>query len=130
MNPVHRPTFIPAIEMVILLLDALEAPSFQSRFLRVANLRFNLAFQIGCVRAAGQSENAVMFEHLRVKRVEFGIIDVRLDHAFFEIIQANGVGRAAELRERLFMQFAPDLRRRVPNNPAKRAAAVAELHHE
>ena len=124
----HRPALVPAIEMGVLLLNALEAPSLQCRFLRVADLRFDLALEIRRVRTARQRDYAVVLEHLGVQRVELRIVDVGLDHAFFEIVQADRTRRAAELHECLFVQLAPNLTRRIPNNFAECAPAIAELH--
>ena len=38
--------------------------------------------------------------------------------------------RATELRECVFVQLAPDLARRFPDDPPKCTTAVAQLHHE
>ena len=61
---------VPAIETGVLLLDALEAPPFQCRFLRVTDLGFGLALGIGRVWTAWQRYQTVVFQHLGVKLVE------------------------------------------------------------
>ena len=38
--------------------------------------------------------------------------------------------RSTELRECVFVQLAPDLARRIPDDPAKCATAVAQFHRE
>ena len=105
----HRPALVPAVEMHVLLLDALETSPLQSRLLRVADLGFNLALEIGRVRPAWQRDHAVVLQHLGVQRVELRIVDVGFEDAFFEVVESDRVRRAAELRERLFVQLAPDL---------------------
>jgi streptomycin 6-kinase len=48
--------------------------------------RFNFALEIGRVRPARQRDNAVVFEHLGIERVELWIVDVGLDDTLFEIL--------------------------------------------
>ena len=113
------------VEMRVLLLDALEPTAFERRLLRVGDLRFDLPFEVGCIRPAWQRDNAVVLEHLGVEPVELRIVHVGLEHALFEIVEPDGMCRAAEIRERRFVQPAPDLARRVPNDLAKCKTAVA-----
>ena len=51
-------------------------------------------------------------------------------HALFKIVESDRMRRAAELRECSSCSLAPDLARRFPDDPAKCATAVAQLHHE
>ena len=82
-----------------------------ARPLRMANGRFDLALEVGGIRAAWQSDDAVVVEQLGEERIECRIVDVWLQYAFFEIIEANRTRGAAEVRKRLFVQLAPDLAR-------------------
>src|SRR5579875_1499332 len=116
--------------MRILVLEALETLSLQRRLLRVADRRFNFPLQIGSVGPARQRNDAVVFEQLGVERIKLRVPNVRLENAFFEVVEPDRVRGAAEVRERFLVQPAPNLRRRFPNNFAKRVAAVTECHHE
>ena len=129
-NARRRPALVPVCEKGVLLVDALEAPPLQSRFLRVSDCRFNFALEIGRVWPARQRDNAVAFEHLGIERVELWIVDVGLDDTLFEVVEPDRRRRAAEIRERLLVQSAPDLTRRFPNGLAEGVATVAQRHHE
>jgi hypothetical protein len=58
--------------------------------------------------------NTVVFEHRGIEPIELRIINVGLDDAFFEIVEANRARHAAKICEGFLVQFAPDLRRRFP----------------
>ena len=113
-----------------MLLDALETPPLQCRLLRIADRRLDLALEIWCVWPAGQRDDAVMLEHFGVERVDLRVVDVGLDDALFEVVESDRARRATEEHERLLVQPAPHLRRRVPNDFTKCVAAVAERHDE
>ena len=57
----------------------------------------------------------MVFEHFRIEQIELRGVDVLLDHAFFEVVEADRARRAAEIRNRPLVQLAPDLGRRSPN---------------
>ena len=61
------PTLVPVSEEAILLIDALEAPSFQRRLLRIADCGLDLAFEIVRVWPTGQRNDAVVCEHRGIK---------------------------------------------------------------
>jgi len=53
-----------------------EALTLQRRFLRVADAGFDLAFSVRVSHPARQSDRAVMLQHVAVKRIERGIVNV------------------------------------------------------
>ena len=122
------------IEIGVLFLDGLEPTSLQCRLLGVANLRLDLPLEIGCIWSAWQRNNAVVLEHLGVERVEVGAEDLRISGRStpsLKIVESDlkRLG-ATELRECVFVQLAPDLARRFPDDPPKCTTAVARLHYE
>src|SRR5450755_2541360 len=62
-NAGERPSFVPALQEYVLLLDAFKRTSFQSRSLRMPNRRLDFPLQVGCVRATGNCNNAIMCKH-------------------------------------------------------------------
>jgi hypothetical protein len=53
--------------------------------------------QISDAVSKGIAINAVVIEHPRVERVKLRIVNVRLDHAFLEIVEPNGPSGTAEI---------------------------------
>jgi hypothetical protein len=66
-DPRVGPVSLPAIEVRLRLVDALEAHPGQRRALRVAHTGLNLALAIGVAHATGQRDGAVVGEHVAVR---------------------------------------------------------------
>ena len=81
------PARLPAIQIRLRFLEALEALPFQRRLLRVADAGFDLAFAIGIADAARQRDDAVVRQHIAIERIERGIVDVGREHAFAQIVE-------------------------------------------
>ena len=107
------PVLVPAIEVGLRRLDRLEAQALQRRPLRVADAGFDFPFAIGIADATRQRDRAVVREHVAIQRIERRIVDVRREHAFFQIIEHDHGRRAAQPTERALVQLAPDLRTRT-----------------
>jgi hypothetical protein len=95
-------------------LERLETQALQRCSLRVADARFHFAFAIGIADAARQGHDAVVGEHVAIQRIEDRIVDVRRQHALFEVIEDDHLHRAAKPTEGAFVQLTPDLRTRPP----------------
>jgi hypothetical protein len=104
------PPRIPAIEIGLRLLDRLEAQALQWRLLRVADARFDFAFAIGITDPTRQRDDAVVRKDVAIERIERRIVNVRREHAFFEIVEDHDAGRATESTKRALVQLRPDLR--------------------
>ena len=102
------PARFPVVQIGLGLFQALEAQSFQRRFLGVADAGFDLPFAIRISDAAGQGDHAVVGEHIAIERIERGIVDVRSEHAFAQIVEHHDAHAAAQPAERFLMQFGPD----------------------
>src|ERR1019366_2283683 len=80
--------------------------------------------------AAGHRDHAVMPQHVRVHRVERGIVDIGLEYALTEVVEHDHSRAATQPAEGLLMQLGPGLRAGVEYQEADRLAAVAEGQHE
>ena len=49
-------------------------------------------------------------QHVAIQRIERGIVDVRREHAFAQIVEHHDAHAATQPAERLLMQFGPDAR--------------------
>lgn len=102
------PGFVPMQQPHVLLVGALETFALE-RTLHVMDSRFDLPFFVGCVRPARKRDHTVMRQHRGEQLVDLRVIDVRIDHAFFEIVRTNNPRRSAIISKRLFVQLAPQL---------------------
>ena len=125
-DPRVGPVRLPAIEIRLRLLEALEALPVQRRLLRVADARFDLALAIGIADAARQADHAVVREHVAIERIERRLVDVGREHALFEIVEDDGPRRSAEPAKRALMELGPRLRARLPRQQAHGFARVRE----
>jgi hypothetical protein len=96
----------------------------------VADAGFHFSFAIRISDAARQSDDAVVCEHVAVERIQRGIVDVRDEHAFAQVVEHHHVSNPAEPAKRSLMQFHPDARTGAKGEQAYRLAAVAERQHE
>ena len=124
------PVRLPAIQMGLRLLQALEAQSVQRRALRVANARFDFAFAIRIAHAIWEADDPIVREHVAIDGIERRVVDVRREHAFFEIVEDDEARRAAQPAKRPLVELGPRLRARVPDEQAHRFARVAERQDE
>jgi hypothetical protein len=59
-------------------------------------------------------------EHVVVQGIERGIVDVRGEDAFFEIVEDDDAHGAAEPTKGPLVELGPDLRARLPHQQAHR----------
>ena len=103
MNARVGPVLVPAIQIGLGGLERLEAQALQRRPLRVADAGFDFPFPIGIADATRQRDDAVVREDVAIERIERRIVDVRREHALFEIIEHDrrpSCRRADERRAR------------------------------
>ncbi len=70
------------------LFQTLEAQTFQRRFLRVTEARFDLALAIGIFNAASHGHRAVVREHISIDEIESGIVKGG-DDTFAHIVECT-----------------------------------------
>src|SRR5664279_735109 len=96
----------------------------------MAHAALDLTLAIRIRHAAGHRDYAVMPQHVRVHRVERGIVDIGLEHALAKIVEYDDSCAATQPPEGLLMQLGPGLRAGLEHQKADRLAAVAEGQHE
>ena len=124
------PARFPVIQVGLRLLKAFEAHALQRRLLRMADAALDLPLAIRIRHAARQRDHAVVPQHVRVQRVERGIVDVGLEHALAQVVEHDHSRAATQPAEGLLMQLGPGLRAGSEHQEANRLAAVAERQHE
>src|SRR5215212_2920251 len=124
------PVCFPAIEISLCCFQTLEALAFEWCFLRMAHPGFNLTFAIWISHSARHGYHAVVGQHITVERIEGGVVDVRSEHSFTQIVEHDDPHTAAQPAERCFMEFGPDARAGAKGEQAHGLATVAEGHDE
>jgi hypothetical protein len=90
------PVRIPAIEIGLGGLKRLEAQALQRRALGVPDSRFDFALAIGIADAARQGDCAVVSQDIAIERVDRGIVDIRRQHAFLEVVEDDNRRRTTQ----------------------------------
>src|SRR5207244_4595320 len=105
-----RPVRLPAIEIRLRVLESLEAEPAQRRLLRVTDAGLYFPLAIGIADATRERDDVVMGQHVAIERIQRGVVDVRREHAFFEIVEDDHAHRAAPAAKRALVQPGPPLR--------------------
>src|SRR4030095_15845620 len=124
------PARFPMIQVGLCLLRAFETHALQRCLLRMAHAALDLPLAIGIRHAATHRDHAVVPQHVRVHRVERGIVDIGLEYAFTEVVEHDHSRAATQPAEGLLMQLGPGLRAGLEHQEADRLAAVTESQHE
>jgi hypothetical protein len=98
------------IEVGLGFFQTVEAQAFQRCSLGVTDARFDLAFAVRILDAAGHGHRAVVREHIAIEGIESGIVNVGDEHALTQIIEHDDASGAAEPAKGSFVQFGPDSR--------------------
>jgi hypothetical protein len=96
----------------------------------VPDAGFDLALAIGVADATRERDDTVVREHVAVERIEGGVVDIRREDAFLEIVEDDDAHGAAESTKRTLVELGPHLRARLPHQKADRFARVAERQDE
>src|ERR1039457_1796229 len=123
------PACFPMIQVGLRLLGAFETHALQRCHLRMAHAALDLTLAIRIRHATWHRDHAVVPQHVRVHRVERGIVDVGLEHALTKVVEDYHSCAATQPPEGLLMQLGPGLRAGLEHQ-ADRLAAVAEGQHE
>ena len=102
----------------------------ERRLLRVPNARFDFALAIGIADATRERDDTVMRQQITIEGIERRVVDVRGEHALFEVIEDDDFRRAAKSSKRALVQFAPDLRARAPRQQPHRFARARQREDE
>ena len=71
-----------------------------------------------------------MSEHIAIERIQTGIVNIGLEHTFFQVVGNHHSGRAAQSPEGLLMQFGPDASAGMEAEKPDALAAEAERQYE
>ena len=96
MNARVSPVCLPAIEISLSFLQGLKALALERSFLCMAHPGFNLPFAIGIAHAAGHGYRAIVGQQIAIERIERGLVDIRSEHAFTQIIEHDDAHAATE----------------------------------
>ncbi len=89
------PALLPVIEMSLGFFQSLEAQAFQRCSLRVTDAGFDFAFAVGILNPARHGDRAVVRQHVAIKRIESGIVNVGDEHALAQIVEHDDASSAA-----------------------------------
>ncbi len=99
MNPRIRPLGFPVIEVRLRFFETLEAQALQRRVLGVSDAALDLALAVGIAHTARQRDGAIVREQIAIQRIQRGIVDVRLEYAFGEVVEHHGARGSAQAAE-------------------------------
>src|SRR4030095_6396909 len=91
-----RPARFPAIQVRLRFVETFEAQSFERRLLRMANARFDFSFAIGIADTARERDHPVMREYIAIEGIQRGVVDVRGEDAFLQIVEDDDADGAAQ----------------------------------
>jgi len=129
-NPLRRPLFFPAREMLVLLVYRFKTLPLEGSALGMLDRVFNRAFAVGIANPRRVGDNAVMKKHGRIQAIELGLVNVRFDHALLEVVEHDVLRAAAKVPKRFLVQAAPNFLAGFPNNFSKTSPGVPQCHYE
>ena len=124
------PALLPAVQIRLTVVEALEAESAQRRLLGVADSGFDLALAIGVADPTRQGDDPVVGQHVAVERIERRVVDVRGEDALLEVVEHDDAHGASQPSERPLVQLGPDLRARPLDQQPHGLARVAQGQDE
>src|SRR5258708_23244560 len=90
----------------------------------------DFSFAIGIFDPAGEGDQVVVGEEVAIQWIQSGIIDVRDEHAFPQVIEHDDTSTTAQSAKRFLVQLGPDARAGAESQQAYCLAAIAEGQHE
>ena len=118
------------IEVGLRLVDGFETEPLQRCLLGVTDTRFDLALPIRISDTAGQRDDAVVGQHVTVEWIELGVVYVRLDDAFAQVVEDDDARRSSQPAKGTLVQLGPDLGARARYHQPYRLPGVPERHDE
>src|SRR5260370_7734705 len=86
----------PTVQIGLRFFQALEAFSLEWCVLGVSDAALNFSFSIWILDPAGQSDTAIVSQHVAIEGIQSGIVDVGDKYTFLQIIGHHDAGTAAE----------------------------------
>ena len=104
------PARFPLIQVILRLLETFETETFQRCLFRVPDSALDLSLPVRMPDPAWQGYRTVVPEHVAIQRIECGVVYVRRENAFAQIIEHNHTSDTTEPAKSFFMQLSPCLR--------------------
>src|ERR1017187_3461845 len=104
------PARFPLIQVILRCLETFEAETFQRCLLRVPDSALDLSLPVRMPNPAWQGYRAVMPEHIAIQRIECGVVYIRGENAFAQIIEDNHASDTTEPAKGFLVQLCPCLR--------------------
>jgi hypothetical protein len=76
----------------------------------MTDARFDFAFAVGILYPARHGDRAVVRQHVAIKRIQRGIVNVGDEHALAQIVEHDDARGAAQPAKGAFVQLGPDAR--------------------
>src|SRR5215469_1674663 len=102
----------------------------QGSSLRVSHPGLDFSFAVGILDPARQGHRSVVAEYIAIERIQGGLVDIRDQHTFFQVVQYDDARTTAESTERFLVQLGPDAGTGAEGQEAYRLAAIAQGHDE
>jgi hypothetical protein len=96
----------------------------------VADAGFHFAFPVGMPDPARHGNGAVVGQYVAIEGIQSRIVDVGLEHSFFQVVGNHDSGRAAQPAEGLLVQFGPDPGAGMETEKPDGFAAETQRQHE
>jgi hypothetical protein len=110
-----RPALLPAVQVCLCCFQAFKAQSPERSALSVPDARLDLTLAVRIPYPTGQRHGPVVSQQVSIEWVQRGIVDVRCDDAFAQVIEDDHADRAAQTPEGTLVKLGPDSRRRFPD---------------
>src|SRR6516165_1127042 len=99
------PLGFPLVQVGLSLFQTFESLSFQGCLLRMGNSRFDFPFAIRISNPTWHGDHAVVRQHILEKRIQCGIVEIRREYAFLQVIENHDAATATEAAKSDLMQF-------------------------
>jgi hypothetical protein len=109
-NPRIRPACFPTVQVGLCLLQAFEAETFQGCLLGVPDPGLDLSFASWILDSARHGHRAVVREHVTIKRIEGGIVNIGNEYAFAQVVKHHDACTSTQPAKRFLVKFGPDAR--------------------
>ena len=87
-----RPAFFPAVEIGLGPFQAFEAETSERGLLSVCDSGLDLSLPIWISDTTREGDRTVVSQDVAVERIELGVVDIRLEDAFAQVVAYSGDG--------------------------------------
>ena len=98
----------PTIQIGLCFFQTLEAFPFERCLLGMSDGGLDFFFSIGIFNPARQSHHSVVRQHVAIEWIQSGIIEIRDEDAFPQVVENDDAGTATQSTEGSLVQLGPD----------------------